>query len=160
MSLALLDLQESEAQNGPGGGGTTRTRISTIGLHELTRLLASASGTFGAPGGNGVADEDEDDEDYLDEGDDEEAWVGRRGERRTHQYFPVVTEPQKAGMDLLMSGEFGRVKQRLGSGRNKVDLAKVLYSRGTKIGPIYNEDSSSVSLVLISAYRSSKLVFK
>jgi WD repeat-containing protein 23 len=62
-----------------------------------------------------------------------------------HQWFPEVTEPQKAGVELLSSGDFGRVGDKLRSRRNDLNIAKFIHKRSSQ--PIVipcKEDYASV----------------
>jgi WD repeat-containing protein 23 len=68
----------------------------------------------------------------VDEEDDDEdpgSYYGQY-QRTAHQWFPAVTEPQEAGLNLLMSGEFGRVGQRLRTDNN-MDVTRRLRDRAT-----------------------------
>jgi WD repeat-containing protein 23 len=123
--------------------------MSGISFQELTRLLGGAAATFGHISAPNTVENDDSDPDYIDEEDDDDdlgSYYGRY-QRTNHQWFPAITEPQEAGLNLLMSGEFGRVGQRLGSRRSNMDVARLLRDRGTKTRPSnYKEDIASVSL--------------
>jgi hypothetical protein len=124
--------------------------VGGISLQELSRLLGGAAATFGHPPAQGSVENDDSDPDYVDEEEEEEEDAGSyygQYQRTAHQWFPAVTEPQEAGSHLLMSGEFGRVGQRLGQRRNNMDVARLLRDRGMKARPFnYREDITSVSL--------------
>lgn len=74
--------------------------LATVPIAQLARIFA----------GRGVVLDEEDEED-----DDEEEEVEslRWRSPQTEEWFPKVTVPQEAGLKLLASGEFGRVRNRL-----------------------------------------------
>jgi WD repeat-containing protein 23 len=142
---ALFDLQH--IPDDPSDGQARVARISGIGFQELSRLLGGAAATFGQVPAQLTAenDDNEDDPDYIDEdedGDDQEQ--GYYG-RTAPQWFPAVTEPQEAGVKLLMSGEFGRVRKGLESKGNKMSPARLLRDQATKARfSNHQEDITSV----------------
>lgn len=144
-------------QNGEGNRQSSQTnaRISGIGLQELSRLLASASSSFGRTRlmQARAAEEDDNDPDYIDSDDDDDDQDGPyyRGHRKPRLWFKPHTEPQEAGTRLLMGGEFGRVGDRIGSRRGNVNIAKVMRDRASQARPsIYKEDMANVSDLSIS----------
>ena len=68
--------------------------------------------------------EDEDDEFYP-------PYWGPTGNvvRAGDNWYPKVTEPQSAGVELIGSGEFGKARNRLGAPRNSN-----IYSRLSRVG--------------------------
>lgn len=112
---ALFDLQQS-------GGTTERTTNSgtnntegRITYGDLVRLLQT-----GPPRG----DQDEDDED-MDNGDGEYPSDSDRDGQR----YPPHTEPQKGGAELLMSGEFGRVRDKIRTRKGSKNISRLLLDR-------------------------------
>lgn len=70
------------------------------------------------------------------------------GHRHRATYWPTL-EPQKTGSRLLMSGEFGRVGQKLTSRHKNINVARLLLNRGTMPLPSTNkEDIMSVGVSL------------
>lgn len=144
-------MQQTQGANG-------QTQISGIGLVELSRLLGSASASFGlqsgARGQTRVTIEDDDnDEDYVDEEEEEEeeesTYYGSQ-QRTPQQWFPPIKEPQEAGTKLLLSGEYGRMGARVGSTDARVDITRLLRERGTRARPSnYKEDVTSVSYLIL-----------
>lgn len=68
------------------------------------------------------ADDDEDDEDdfYT------SFWGSMRGlERAGDNWYPKITEPQPAGVELLRGGDFGKARNRLGTPRNSNIYSKL-----------------------------------
>lgn len=85
---------------GGGGGGGARAGLRP----RQTRLM-------------NMMQDDEDEEEEEEEEDDEdemvveEDWMGRRRTvRRGTRYYPVTKEPEPKGLELLRSGDFGRVR--------------------------------------------------
>lgn len=104
------------------------SRISGLTLQDLTRLLGGipAGAVLASVGISARLEEDEeDDEDYEDE-DDEEGLYHQSSQK---QWFPPVTEPQKAGTELLAGGEFGRVANKLHSKKNTLNVSKFILDR-------------------------------
>ncbi|KAJ7157164.1 WD40 repeat-like protein [Mycena filopes] len=112
-------------------GGSTRVNgidLRTITLEDLNRLLGAAEPE------EAEEDDDEDEDEYY------------RAFRNTGHslYFKEVTEPQEAGVQLLHSGDFGRVGNKIKSRRGDLNIAKVLRSRASQARPkFYKEDYTS-----------------
>jgi DDB1- and CUL4-associated factor 11 len=119
--------------------------LTGISLQDLSRLLSARSSQAGGipTGRNHIADDEdeaEDDNDDVDEYSDS-------FRQAVHQWFPDITEPQKAGMELLTSGDFGRVAAKLRSRRSDVNVAKLIYKRSMRPKPVsYKEDYASVRI--------------
>jgi WD repeat-containing protein 23 len=80
-------------------------------------------------------DDDEDDEDEYEY------------YHAANKWFPEVTEPQQAGVELLRSGDFGRVADKLRSRRSDVNVAKLVYKRSMKPELVsYKEDYATVRI--------------
>lgn len=108
--------------------------LTGISLQDLNRLL----GRSRAYGGDD--DEAEDDDDDLDE-------YSNSFRQAAHKWFSEVTEPQEAGVELLKSGDFGRVADKLRSRRSDVNVAKLFYKRSMRPKPdSYKETYSSVRI--------------
>ncbi|EGO04656.1 hypothetical protein SERLA73DRAFT_173890 [Serpula lacrymans var. lacrymans S7.3] len=64
-----------------------------------------------------------------DEGDgDGEEYYGRGASWNT-QWFPKVTKPQKPGVELLLSGEFGRISAKTSNVKSERNLTRLLLNR-------------------------------
>lgn len=99
--------------------------LATVPIAQLARMF----------GGRGVAiDEDDDDED-----DDDEEVVRGYPQARSQNWFPKVTEPQEAGLNLLASGEFGRVRNILDR-RHKRNMYDRLRRTSVASRTVYRED--------------------
>jgi WD repeat-containing protein 23 len=96
--------------------------LATMPITRLARI-------FGVPARAG-RDEDDDD--------DDEEW-GYPRLRSPGNLFQKVTEPQPAGVKLLLSGDFGRVRNRLLPERKR-NLYGRLRDASRKPGPVYKED--------------------
>lgn len=115
--------------------------LTGITLHDLTRILrAQGRSPVITARSHTYEDEDEDDDDndYLDEYSESHRQTGPK-------WFPEVVEPQTAGVELLKSGDFGRVADKLRSRRSDVNVAKLLISRSMRPKSVLcKEDYASV----------------
>ena len=112
-----------QSGGGPGGGGSgPRTiNLSRLTFQDLSRLLSTDSGSSRNTQFNG----DDEDEESDDENDEDNY------QHTACQWFPEVTEPQKAGVELLTSGDFGRVADKMRSRRKDFNIAKLVHRRPT-----------------------------
>ena len=123
-----------------GGPTTNRSgprtiNLSGITLQDLGRLL----NTVGR-GAHVLGEEDE----VTDEGEDQGGFSDS-SHTAPHQWFKPVTEPQKAGVELINSGDFGRVANRARVRRNDVNVAKFLINRPRRPQPFaHKEDYAHV----------------
>ena len=129
--LALFDLQHLQP-----GSATERTTSSSTDNNEdsitygdLVRLLRT---------GPSRRDQDEEDDDVgNDDDEDSTSW--------NRQWYPPHTEPQKRGIELLTSGEFGRVGNKLRSRKCSRNISRLLLDRSCKPqGVLSREELSSV----------------
>ncbi|KAJ7762387.1 WD40-repeat-containing domain protein [Mycena maculata] len=121
-------LRQSASQGRPATGIDLRG----ITLEDLNRLLRAAP------------EEEEEEEAVEEEDDDEEEYYRAFRNTNHNKYFQKVTEPQEAGLELLHSGEFGRVANKIKSRRNDLNVAKLLRSRASQPHPrVYKEDYTS-----------------
>lgn len=132
--LALFDLQQ--LQRGSAAERTTSPSTNNEGhsitYGDLVRLLRT---------GPSRRDQDEEDEDTGNDDDDEYSVSSQR----TRQWFPPHTEPQKRGVELLMSGEFGHVGNKLRSNRDRRNVSRLLLDRSSKPrGILSREELTSV----------------
>lgn len=82
-------------------------------------------------------EEEENDEDYEDE--DEDPYDGPNYAQEP--FFPPVIEPKKEGLELLMSGEFGRVGNKMRARQDRFDLPmSVRAQRATQRPSVFKED--------------------
>ncbi|EPQ60332.1 WD40 repeat-like protein [Gloeophyllum trabeum ATCC 11539] len=132
---ALFDLQGGQSATGGGEAGNAHSEgnVSGFTIRELTRILGMRYGGLG----NVRIGQDEDDDE--DEEDDEDYVTSATNNR---SWFPEVKEPQKAGADLLMSGEFGRTghKFRSAHGRKQSNIYRTMRDRAAVLRPLYRAD--------------------
>lgn len=129
-------------------------RVSELTLRDMARLLSSRSTADQRSGAtrphHQLDDEDEDDDDDyipIDDDDDDEDGYGRATRSRARPFFPPVTEPKKEGLELLASGDFGRVGVKSRSRRNRGNITRTILDRGSRPIPLSNrEDILNVRL--------------
>ncbi|KAF9229038.1 WD40 repeat-like protein [Gyrodon lividus] len=133
---SIFDLQQLQP-----GNAAERTTSSTsnnndwrpaprsITYGDLVRLLRT-----------GPSSGDQDAEDEPDDDDDE--YVVNT--HRNQQWFPPHTEPHKRGVELLMSGEFGRVSNKLKSKSGRKSVSRLLLDRSSSPrSTMYREELAS-----------------
>lgn len=128
-------------------GAARQVNLTGITIRDLSRLLSGASAGLGRGGGRIFVPPDADDDDEDEEEDDamEADEADYYGSFRRTEWFPKVTEPQQAGLDLLNSGDFGRVSSKLRSRRKDLSLAKLVLNRAARPLPASSkEDFSNV----------------
>ncbi|KAK7063723.1 WD-repeats-region domain-containing protein [Favolaschia claudopus] len=150
------DMEEAEQQPPTQTSARATRQMATIQA-ILAPFLRRQAGT-GAVGGidlRGItlddlnqllrATETEDESNADPDEDDEEDEYYRAFRNTSHnKYFEKVTEPQEAGVQLLHSGEFGRVGPKIKSRRNDLNIAKQLRRRASQARPrFYKEDYMS-----------------
>ncbi|KAF5385331.1 hypothetical protein D9615_001190 [Tricholomella constricta] len=128
--LSTLFTMQSAGGPQPTPGGERTISLSGVNLHDLSRLLGSVSASRGGAGAYLFNEEDDDDEDEEDE--DDNYFNAFRAAAREQWTGPKITEPQQAGVELLNSGDFGRVANKLRARRNDVNIAKFLFNRGKR----------------------------
>ncbi|KAI0275309.1 WD40-repeat-containing domain protein [Gloeopeniophorella convolvens] len=131
MQIHTLEAQ----QNGETDGSSAAIleRLLSAESFRLVRMSGDAS-TGSGPGNvdqngraNNRAGEDEQvDEEDDDDDDDNDFSYYRRRRVKTPKWFPAVKEPQEAGMRLLMSGEFGRVRSESRRQGQNVSITKAI----------------------------------
>ncbi|EKM61354.1 uncharacterized protein PHACADRAFT_247904 [Phanerochaete carnosa HHB-10118-sp] len=153
--------QGTSARDEQEGQGAGQEAMNLDGDHDINRILAELirDGTM-------TVEEDDGDQDYVDvdegeegEEDDEieieedeeedEEGDGPPGYRIVQSHPPPlprshwkkeVTEPKQAGLNLLYSGEFGRIHHQIRSRNKAGNAAKFLLSRSSTIRPPPRED--------------------
>jgi len=109
-------------------GGPRTINLTGITLQDLGRLLNTVGRSARILEEDEVTDEDED-------------GFSHPSHPAPHQWYKPATEPQKAGVELINSGDFGRVANRARVRRNDVNLAKFLINRPRRPQPsTYKED--------------------
>ncbi|KAF8504268.1 WD40-repeat-containing domain protein [Gautieria morchelliformis] len=120
--LEMLDsfisvVPASRSVHADPGGGPTATLASSLTMDQVRLLLAAAQSRSRREPLTVPTDDEDDDPDYIPEDDDDEdrlsfylPWGRRRPQSKN--WFKPVTEPQKAGVELLNGGEFGRLRAK------------------------------------------------
>ncbi|KAL4241704.1 DDB1- and CUL4-associated factor [Abortiporus biennis] len=108
-------------------------------------------------------DNDEDDDDYVDEDEDDDEdfyfhQVGPHG-----KWYEEVKEPKQEGLELLMSGEFGRLGHQFKTRAKNNNVVRTLLDRGTRVRPTSREDIASDIVpnsdgVAVASYQSNAYV--
>ncbi|KAI4528778.1 WD40 repeat-like protein [Schizophyllum commune Loenen D] len=140
------------ADNGQGGSSEEEQRLEgqtqLVNWETLVRLLARSRGGNGSQAFDiatlaGILDgenDDDDDDEYTPDGRDEAYSISPRQSRDT-PLFPPVTEPKEEGVKLLMSGEFGRVGNKMRARQNRFDLPTAITKQATAQRPVvFKED--------------------
>ena len=148
---AILELQGVRTANSSGDSVSTSLTIGD--LQRLLSVFARAEGGNVSGGLTNAPDDDDDDADYVDEEEEEDTapgyytygWGGpTRSTWNREEWWPEVTEPKKEGLELLYSGEFGRISHQKASRDGRNNVARNLLSRGLSSRPVYKEDITSV----------------
>ena len=83
------------------------------------------------------------DDDWEDTGNAGRGWNQSLPPRQRY-YSEPVTKPQPAGVALLYSGEFGRIKHQTRTRNKDNNIARTLLDRGSKLRPSTREDITTV----------------
>ncbi|KAI1788787.1 WD40 repeat-like protein [Ganoderma leucocontextum] len=122
----------------------------SLSIEDLQRILSIFSSrelpSRGVTEYSLVEDEDGDD-DYVEENDEETgypySWGSASHARpwdRSRGWWPKITEPQKEGLHLLHSGEFGRALHQIQSRKDQNNIARNLLNRDMNSRPTPKED--------------------
>ncbi|PFH52343.1 hypothetical protein AMATHDRAFT_140392 [Amanita thiersii Skay4041] len=123
-------------QSGGGPIGERTISVSGINSRDLGQLLSSV--TSPSLGGYYEAESDENNEGVYEDDDDDDDYFNSA--HNVQQWYSPHKEPQPAGLDLLASGDFGRiaVKDRI---KKKKNIAKQLFSGNMKpLDNLHKED--------------------
>ncbi|KAG5647678.1 hypothetical protein DXG03_008401 [Asterophora parasitica] len=124
---ALFSMQSGGGAQPANSSGERNISLSGVNLQDLSRLLGSAGTRPRQAGAFAYGDEDEEDEEEEDEDDD--YYSAFRAAAREPWTGPVITEPQQAGLELLNSGDFGRVGHKFRTRRSDFNVAKFILNR-------------------------------
>ncbi|EMD41857.1 hypothetical protein CERSUDRAFT_110417, partial [Gelatoporia subvermispora B] len=81
---------------------------------------------------------------YNDDDDEEEGHYRRHNNwDRSQDWWAPITTPKEEGLELLMSGEFGRVRHQVNSRNKDSNVARLLLNRGASARPVEREDVAS-----------------
>lgn len=116
--------------------------LSSVNLRDLAQFVTVRTRRGTDPH---AEEEDEEDDDEWDEEDEGCGPEDKNDSLSSPQYFPPVKEAQKAGEELLYSGDFGRIGIKIRSRANNRNLVKSVLNRATHLIPNLNrEDLLSV----------------
>lgn len=94
-----------------------------------------------------IEESQSDSHDEHDEYDDLAYGYWRRPPSKTPKWFPSVTGPQDAGLELLRSGEFGRIGIEARSRKGSASFAKAILSRRSKLRQTPKQDIANVQAI-------------
>lgn len=117
------------------------TRLTAFQTQIATLLNAYNSRRPASQQLQAIDDDDDDD----DEDDYSSAFPSRT--RQTRNQYDEVKEPQQVGLELLMSGEFGRVGNKVRSRAGRQNLAKIIRGRAASTRQMPKEDLAAVNKV-------------
>ncbi|KAG5716341.1 LEC14B protein [Termitomyces sp. T112] len=142
----MFAIQSAGGPQSPDHGGSRNTGISGFNLQDISRWFIGRGGaTRGLALNDPDADGEEDDYDYEDDDDDYHALFNTSS--RTSWKGPETTEPQKEGVELLNSGDFGRVGNKAQKRRNKTNIANIILNRTRRIRPVSNKEDYAANLI-------------
>ncbi|KAJ3557114.1 hypothetical protein NM688_g1646 [Phlebia brevispora] len=147
---ALLEVRRRQPESeGSGNAGQDSQPLTEEDLnHVLTQLVsgnASLEDEDDEDDGVYQPGQDEDEDDELEGIDDEDDDIDMYGYQsiptNVHgRWHEEVKEPKDAGLSLLYSGEFGRIKHQIRSRNKDGNVAKFLLSSRSKVRPPQRED--------------------
>ncbi|KAF8628249.1 hypothetical protein AX15_004024 [Amanita polypyramis BW_CC] len=120
------------------GGAPSGPRMTVVSARDLSRLLVDITPLPVFDGdGDGDGDDDEDDEYY-----DESEYYHASPD--VQQWYPPHKEPQVVGVELLASGDFGRVSMKDRARMSHRNVAKRHFTRPNQHSmSLYKEDLTS-----------------
>lgn len=132
---------QSEANLRASGGADTQTvGLSGISLQTLSRILSNTPRAFD------TSVEENHDEDEGDDDDGDEPSYDTSFHPPVYRWFSPHTEPQNEGVELLRSGDFGRVGLKINAERKNLNITRSLFSRPHRPMPAsYQEQYSTVN---------------
>ncbi|KAG5352432.1 hypothetical protein C0989_002334 [Termitomyces sp. Mn162] len=152
----MFAIQSAGGPQSSDHGGSRNTGISGFNLQDISRWFI---GRGGATRGLALNDPDADGEedDYDDEDDDDDYHALFNTSSRTSWKGPETTEPQKEGVELLNSGDFGRVGNKAQKRRNKTNIANIILNRTRRIRPVSNKEDYAALLASTTSTRDNTL---
>lgn len=147
---SILALLGTASANGPGAAES----LSTEDLQRLLNLFSSRQMSSRGVTEYSLTEDPEDDDEYIDEDDEDTVYPYSWGSTtqahswdRSRDWWPEVIEPQKEGLDLLYSGEFGRALHQIQSRKGQNNVARNLLNRGMSSRPTPKEDITCVRVL-------------
>ncbi|KAG6842430.1 hypothetical protein C0991_007560 [Blastosporella zonata] len=154
--LSLRDIFSTlfamQSGGGPRPSGDGESASSpVISLHDISLLLNSVGRSGIIHGLRVNAPEDDDEDDDGDDDEDEDYYSTFSTAAIAPWKGPVTTEPQPAGVELLNSGDFGRVGSKARTRRNDINLANLILNRARRtysVPALHKEDYAAVRDIL------------
>jgi hypothetical protein len=151
-SLALFSMQPGASLRASGGADRRTLSLSGISLQTLSRILSNTPRAFDAS----VDEEGDDDDDGSDEPSYDTSF-----HRPMYCWFSPHTEPQNEGVELLLSGDFGRVGLKINTERKNLNITRSLLSRPHRSMPAScQEQYSNVNLLPFASFTSRLLIVR
>jgi len=141
-------MQSGASSQASGGEGRQTDGLSRSSLQTLSRI------TFNAPRAFDTSVEEDHNED---KGDDDDGGDESSYDTSFHQprycWFSPHTEPQNKAVELLLSGDFGRVGLKINAERKNLNITRSLLSRPHCPMPaLYQEQYFNVNLLSSASF--------
>ncbi|KAG6919041.1 hypothetical protein DXG01_009751 [Tephrocybe rancida] len=144
----LFAMQAGGGPQAPGDGSTQNNSFTRISLQDISRLLNAVGRGNALRGLAALNDPDDDEQDEEDDEDgDDDYYYSFNAAATAPWKGPETTEPQQAGVELLNSGEFGRVGAKARIRRNDINLTKLILNRARRPHPISNKEEYAANLI-------------
>ncbi|KXN88929.1 LEC14B protein [Leucoagaricus sp. SymC.cos] len=128
-------------------GGSRTLSLSGISLHHLTRLLRVASNGNGARYYFEQDDGEEGEGEIYEDDDDDEDWSYQPPTHTRPSWYEEVTEPIQEGVELLFSGDFGRIGPKSRNRRKAANMARQVLSHKLATVPVSHREELASHLV-------------
>ena len=148
---------QSGASLRESGGADRRTDgLSGISLQTLSRILFNTPRAFETS-----VEEDHDGDEGDDDDDGDESSYDTSFHQPVYRWFSPHTEPQNEGVELLLSGDFGRVGLKINAERKNLNITRSLLSRPHHPMPSsYQDQYSNVNLLSFVSFTSRLLTVR
>ena len=149
-------MQSGTSLRASGGEDRRTVGLSGISLQTLSRILSNTPRAFDTS-----VEEDHDEDEGDDDDDGDEPSYDTSFHRPMYRWFPPHTEPQNEGVELLLSGDFGRVGLKANAERKNLNITRSLLSRPYRPMPAsYQEQYSNVNLLSFASFTSRLLIVR
>lgn len=141
---SLFSMQSGASLRASGGADRRTDGLSGISLQTLSRILFNTPRAFET---SVEEDHDEDEGDDDDDDDGDEPSYDTSFHRPMYSWFSPHTEPQKEGVELLLSGDFGSVGLKINAVRKNLNITRSLLGRPHHPMPASYQEQYSNNLV-------------